>query len=432
MKHLGKHGRGCQSTPASHKWLNLCSAEGYVASQHTQHPHFPLLQSLFLGAGAAVFAVALGANGVLPRPLPVRPALQLAVLLPLTCALAWIALSVSSLRWRSILQAAALAQLLAAWGLTLLLEEHFHCGVPAVAFLAVWAVGEGLRLWLPSGFPVLTSEEEDSETVGASDPHRAECTVLHCELLNHSQLVGLLRAEDAAHFINRFLAICNETASARYGSADRADSEAFRAIFRPHADGEPHSKAALHTALAIQARLKALSKECEVRLGQELDVRIGISSGELLVAQFGLPGDLRHGAAGEPAEWARRLAGANLLYGSNILISEYTAALAGRAVETRPIDLLQREMPPQGPEEVFELLALAGTLDAESITRLTHYRRGAAHLRNRNWKAARNALRAARPIGCADDAIDILLHRIDEQEALTAYSQTQSPARPTE
>jgi class 3 adenylate cyclase len=404
-----------------------------VASLHSPQPHFPLIQSLCLGAGAAVFACILGASGILPHPLPLRSGLQLAALLPLTCGLAWIALSVASLRWRSILQGAALAQLAGASALTLLLEEQFHCEVPAVAFLSVWAVGEGLRLWRPFSFssaPAL--EEADAKEAVAEIPHRAECSVLHCELLNHSQLVRLLRPEEASHFINRFLSICNETASARYGRTDRADSEAFRALFLPHPEGEPHSKAALQAALAIQARLKTLSAECEVRFGQELDARIGVSSGELLVARFGLPGALQHGAAGEPAEWARRLAGANLLYGSNILISEYTAELAGRTVETRPIDLLQRELPPQGPEEVFELLALAGALDAESSTRFTHYRRGVAHLRNRNWKAARNALRAARPIGRADDAIDILLHRIDEQEALAAYSQAQSPGRPTE
>lgn len=404
-----------------------------MASLHTPQPHFPLVQSLFLGTGAAVFACILGAFGVLPHPLSLRSGLQLAALLPLTCALAWIALSVASLRWRSILQGAALAQLAGASALTRLLGEEFHCEVPAVAFLTVWAVGEGLRLWRPVSFPTHPhSDEDDAEEDAEEVPHRAECSILHCELLNHSQLVRLLRAEEAAHFINRFLSICNETASARYGVTDRADSEAFRALFLPHPEGEPHSKAALHAALAIHARLKTLSAECEVRFGQELDARIGVSSGEVLVARFGLPGALQHGAAGEPAEWARRLAGANLLYGSNILISEYTAALAGRSVETRPIDLLQRELPPQGPEEVFELLALAGALDAESSTRFTHYRRGVAHLRNRNWKAARNALRAARPIGQTDDAIDILLNRIDEQEALAAYSQAQSPGRPTE
>lgn len=410
------------------RWRSFCCTPHTVASPHTSQPHLPLVQSLCLGAGAAVFACTLGASGVLPHPLPLHSAQQLAALLPLTCGLAWIALSVVSMRWRSILQAIALAQLAGASALALLLGKQFHCEVPAVGFLTVWAVGEGLRRWRPFSFSSAPALEEADEGV----PQRVECSTLHCELLNHSQLVRLLPPEEAAHFINRFLSICNETASARYGRTDRADSEAFRALFLPHPEGESHSKAALHAALAIQARLKTLSAECEVRFGQELDARIGVSSGELLVARFGLPGALQHGAAGEPAEWARRLAGANLLYGSNILISEDTAALAGRAVETRPIDLLQREMPPQGPEEVFELVALAGTLDAESSTRFTHYRRGVAHLRNRNWKAARNALRAARPIGRADDAIDILLHRIDEQEALAAYSQAQSPGRPTE
>jgi class 3 adenylate cyclase len=404
-----------------------------VAPLHTPQPHFPLVQSLCLGAGAAVFACILGVFGVLPQPLPLLPGLQLAALLPLSCSLAWVALRVASWRWRNILQALALGQLAGASALASVCGERFHCGVPAVAFLVVWAVGEGLHLWLPVSLAAPPNlEKADTKEAGEAVPHRAECSVLHCELVNHSQLVRLLRPEEAAHFINSYLSICNETASARYGRADRADSEAFRALFLPHPEGEPHSHAALHAALAIQARLKTLSADCEVRFGHELDVRIGVSSGELLVGQFGLPGALQLGAAGEPAEWARRLAGANLLYGSNILISEHTAIFAGRSVETRPIDLLQREMPPEGPEEVFELLALSGTLDAESSTRLTHYRRGVAHLRNRNWKAARNALRAARPIGRADDAIDILLHRIEEQEALAAYSQEQSPGRPTE
>jgi class 3 adenylate cyclase len=404
-----------------------------LATQHTPQPFFPLVQSLCLGAGGAVFACVLGHFGVLPPPLPLGPGLQLAALLPLTCALAWVALRVPSLHWRSLIQAVALAQLVGASALADLFGSHFQCGVPALAFLMVWAAGEVGRLCFP--FPSLEPPllEGSGAKVGSKEaPHRAECSILHCELLNHSQLVRLLPPEEAAQFINRYLSICNETASARYGRVDRADSEAFRAIFLPNPEGEPHSKAALHAALAIQARLKSLSAECEVHFGQEMDARLGVSSGELLSAQFGFPGTLRPGFAGEPAEWARRLAGANLLYGSHILISEYTAALAGRSVETRPIDLLQRELPPQGPEEVFELLAITGTLDAESVTRLTHYRRGVAHLRNRNWKAARNALRAARPIGRADDAIDILLHRIDEQESLASYSQAQSKVSPPE
>ena len=415
------------------EWRSLCSQTKPVALSHTPQPHFPLVQSLCLGAGSAVFACILARLGVLPQPVSWTPLELLALLLPLSCALAWVSLSVASLQWRSFIQALAMAQTAAASGLAHLLGLHFHLGIPFVTLLTVWILGEALHLWSP--FPTLpppTADKPQKDIQRIESPRREECSILHCELLNHSQLVRMLPPEEATHFINRYLTICHETASARYGTPDRADSEAYRAVFLTHPEGEPHCKAAVQAALAIQARLKTLSAECEVRFGQELDVRLGISSGELLVGQFGLPGAVRQGVAGETAEWARRLAGANLLYGSGILMSERSARLAGRTVETRPIDLLQRALPPQEPEEVFELLALTGTLDAESVTRLTHYRRGVAHLRNRNWKAARNALRAARPIGRADSAIDMLLHRIEEQEALASFSQAQSQTSPAE
>lgn len=404
-----------------------------MATSHTPQPHFPLLQSLCLGTGAAVFACMLGRHGVVAPPLPWNPAEQLAILIPLGCALAWVSLSVPSVAWRAFIQAAALLQVAGASGISVLLNQPVRCGVPLIAIGIIWVTGEALHLWSPfPTLPVPDLEEARPKQKPVETAQRQECTVLHCELLNHSQLVGALPPEEATEFINRFLTVCSETASSRQGNADRADSEAYRAVFVSHPEGEPHSRAALHAALAIHARLKTLSTDCEVRFGQELDVRIGISSGEVLMGRFGLSGAVRHGVAGETAEWARRLAGANLLYGSNILLSEQTALLAGRSVETRPIDRLQRQLPPHEPEEVFELLALAGTLDAESLTRLTHYRRGVAHLRNRNWKAARNALRAARPIGRSDSAIDMLLHRIEEQEALAAMSQAKSQSSPAE
>jgi adenylate cyclase len=144
----------------------------------------------------------------------------------------------------------------------------------------------------------------------------------------------------------------------------------------------------------------------------ELDLRLGINSGKMVVAPFGTPGRSRLGVAGEAAEWGVRLAGANLLYGSKILMG----------VRTRSIDLLQRQLPPEPPEEVFELLALRGTLSSEALERLERYREGVALFRSRRWREAAAALRAARPSGQADDAIDLLLHRISEQEALAEYA----------
>ena len=95
--------------------------------------------------------------------------------------------------------------------------------------------------------------------------------------------------------------------------------------------------------------------------------------------------------------------------------------VAGEAFEARPIDLLQRELPPEPPEAVFELLATKGALSMEALERLNRYREGVALFRERRWQEAASALRAARPPRSSDDAIDLLLHRISEQETLAEF-----------
>ncbi len=254
------------------------------------------------------------------------------------------------------------------------------------------------------------------------EPVREECTVMHCEISNHAMLVNALPPVEFAEMINRVLSIFESMVRARGGVCDRLGSDGMRAFFRPDAEGEGHAQNALQCALALRTRLESISEQCELHCGHELDLRLGINSGTMVVAAFGTRDRSALSVAGEAAEWGVRLAGANLLYGSRILLGARTGDLALGTAETRPIDLLQRQLPPEPPEEVFELLALRGTLAPEALDRLERYREGVAHFRARRWRDAAAALRAARPPQQDDDAIDLLLHRISEQEALAAYA----------
>ncbi len=259
------------------------------------------------------------------------------------------------------------------------------------------------------------------EAAPLPEPRREECTVMHCELSNHAVLVQSLPPAAFTALINQVLAVFESMVTAREGICDRLGSEGMRAFFRSQAGDSNHAETALQCALALRARLENVSQKCEMQCGYELDLRLGINSGEVVVAPFGSSAKSVLSVAGEPAEWAVRLAGANLLYGSKILLGARTSVFALGIVETRPIDLLQRQLPPEPPEEVFELLALRGSLAADALERLVRYREGVEHFRARRWREAAAALRAARPPRQEDDAIDLLLHRISEQEALADY-----------
>jgi class 3 adenylate cyclase len=365
---------------------------------------------------------------------------QLPILLLLGLGMAWVSEAVDSTHWRTVILAGTLLQLPLTKYVSGLFEVHFPPTAAAFTLLGAAVLPHLLhRRQLPAPFPaplkrpqslalaaaprILPSIQPSIQpspeiTFAALAPKRTQASVLHCELLNHAQLVRSLPASEFTEILNRMLAICMETSAARGGQMDRSDSESFRSFFTHSKPGESHAESATYTALTLMRRLSALSEECELKCGRELDIRMGISTGEVLLAEFGPQKHQSLGVAGESAEWARRLAGANQLYGSRILISSQTRSQAENAADIRSIDLLQRQLPPEAPEEVFEVLALAGTLSPEASSRLANYTEGVAHFRARRWIPSRDSLRAARPIHGNDDTIDLLLHRIDEQEAL--------------
>jgi class 3 adenylate cyclase len=252
-------------------------------------------------------------------------------------------------------------------------------------------------------------------------PQRAFCTVIHCELANHATLVNSMNPGEFTSLLNKVINAFEEMVSARGGICDRLSSDALRAFFKTPPTETEQGQNALHCALSLKNRFSVISQACELKSGIELDMRIGVNTGEMVIAQFGSGSRTFCGVAGEAAEWGGRLASANLLYGSRVLIGASSHLLAGEAFEARPIDLLQRELPPEPPEEVFELLATKGALSMDALERLNRYREGVALFRERRWQEAASALRAARPPRSSDDAIDLLLHRISEQETLAEF-----------
>jgi class 3 adenylate cyclase len=252
-------------------------------------------------------------------------------------------------------------------------------------------------------------------------PQRSVCTVIHCELTNHATLVNAMSPSEFTNLLNKVIHAFEEMVSARGGVCDRLSSDALRAFFQTPPTDPAQGQNALHCALSLKNRFSVISQACELKSGIELDMRIGVNTGEMVIAQFGGGSRNFFGVAGEAAEWGGRLASANLLYGSRILIGASSHLLAGEGFEARPIDLLQRELPPEAPEAVFELLANKGALSLDALERLNRYREGVALFRERRWQEAAVALRAARPPRSNDDAIDLLLHRIREQETLAEF-----------
>jgi class 3 adenylate cyclase len=380
-------------------------------------------------------ACALAIAGLLPRLLPrsqpaiggLQPAIAPAVSLPSALSLPDPAPSRQNAPQSLILQAAPEVELPNSTTEKARLRPPTLPSKEAIArhnTPAHWPLKRG-RTSLRS-LPPATSEsslpEPDSNPEEVQHPKEVFATVLHCEILNHTQLAQALPTAEYAELLNRWLAICTETCEARGGEIERFGTHSFRAFFSSSQPNQAHANAAVYCALSLRTRLITLSEECEIRCGRELEAHLGLNSGDVVLAHLGPRDRRQRSLAGEAAEWATRLASASRTYGCRILVGAQTFRLAERAAEFRPIDLLQRVLPPEAPEEVHELLALPGSLTTETKLRLRHYREGFELFRSRRWSAARAALRTALPKTGLDEPVVLMLRKIDEQEALAGLA----------
>ncbi|MBT3307253.1 MAG: adenylate/guanylate cyclase domain-containing protein, partial [Alphaproteobacteria bacterium] len=128
----------------------------------------------------------------------------------------------------------------------------------------------------------------------------------------------------------------------------------------PSIGSDEHAVCACKAALEALDRLQIFREDVRRELGAEadgldIDLRIGVSSGEMIVGTLGSEVSRNFTVLGDPVNLGSRLEGANKAYGTRILISERTCELVGDAITAREIDLI-RVKGKDKPTRIFELL----------------------------------------------------------------------------
>ncbi len=239
-------------------------------------------------------------------------------------------------------------------------------------------------------------------------------TVLLCEILNHDELVAALHLPDYVAMTHAFLRNAAEFLMERGAYLDECDNEKARAIFGVPLPEADHATVACEAALELVDRLDRVNEECLSLWSQRFDYRISINTGDILIATAGVhhPGALN--ASGETVDFAGRMCAANAIYGTRILINSRAFMLAESAVEVRPVELIQRHRDRPDREEVYELLARAGTLSTPERERRDDFWKAVILYREKRWDEALALFRkAARACG-RDEPSELYIARISQ------------------
>ena len=247
---------------------------------------------------------------------------------------------------------------------------------------------------------------------------RREVTVLVCEIFNHDELEQTLHAPDYVALTNSFRRNAGDYLVEHGGYLDECDGETVRVIFGAPLADEHHAIAACSAALGLTQHLDDVNRECHTIWKQMFDFRIGINSGEMTLAAYGSRRLGTYSVAGEPAEFARRLCRANLIYGSRMLLGSVAFGLAEPGIEVRPMEIIQR-YEDGSREEIYELLAPRNTLSEEALDRRDLFWKGVVYYREQLWDEALALFHSARGLGGNDGPVEFYIRRIEQLRAGT-------------
>jgi adenylate cyclase len=385
-----------------------------------------LLGTLWIGAVAAGTAIALQMSGLLARPVALLgrtiglvPNDHVAfgnylVVIALGFALAWTTLEVTNAFQRAGILVLVIAELIgAAWLLQFVgasflpLPSIVAVVVAAALSVAVTATRSerqrratarffGGRLAQPAHDRLARRGRLD-----LSQPIAREASFVLCEIANEADLIDELSLPTCARLSREFIDLASKSFLESGGYLHAADGEGIRVLFGFPLQNERHAIEASRAALAFRDSFRAAAAAKPDSLGK-IDLRTGISSG-MVVATLrddGPGGEIL--IAGEPLEVARRLARANQIYGSEILLGPRAFAAAGKEILARPMDFLRGA---QAHErlEIYELITLAEKATPDEIARRDRFWNAVVYFRAQRWKEAFDEFNSLRGEGDASD-----------------------------
>lgn len=263
--------------------------------------------------------------------------------------------------------------------------------------------------------PRIVSNLLDDPEISKPGGRRREMTVMFIDLKGFTSISEAVSPDKLVFLINRFFERMTRAIADNRGVVDKFMGDAVMAYWGPpFCDADRHAGLACKAAIEARNQLQLLRDDIREELGSagsdlDIDLRIGISTGEMIVGTVGSDVSRNFTVMGDPVNLGSRLEGANKAYGSHILVSSatYTAA-KDVTLRFREMDLL-RVKGKNEPVQVFELLAAESSLlDAG----LRKFEKGVTAYRAQRWDEATEAFNEVISESSDDDPSKVYLERI--------------------
>jgi adenylate cyclase len=246
--------------------------------------------------------------------------------------------------------------------------------------------------------PELVDEIAENPALLQLGGHKRRLTLLFSDLAGFTTLSENMDPEELLSLLNQYLDDMTKVVLEEGGFLDKYIGDAIMAFWNAPRDVPDHADRGLRTAVVMQRHLNELNRRWreENPAHEDLKVRIGVHTGDVIVGNVGGEQRFEYSAIGDPVNLAARLEPANKSYDTHNMVSQITleAGEPGR-YRVRELDYIAVKGKEE-PVKVYELLELAGVaLPPEQEEAIRLFELGLAAYKRHEWAGAKEHFEAA-------------------------------------
>lgn len=253
----------------------------------------------------------------------------------------------------------------------------------------------------------------------AEGGERRIMTVFFSDLQGFTSICERLSPDMTVRFLNRYFSLMANAVQEHQGIVDKLIGDAVMAFWgAPFSDEERQAELCCAAALAQQEAMEsfrtALPQLFGARSGlPEIEVRMGIATGEVTVGNIGSENARGFTVIGDTTNLASRLEAANKYYGTQILVSEATRQRAAESFLFREIDSL-RVIGKTEAVRTYELVGKKGHVSEEWLRLIPLFELGLKAYRQHEWETASKAFHHCLKEVPNDKPTQVFLERIEK------------------
>jgi class 3 adenylate cyclase/CHASE2 domain-containing sensor protein len=184
---------------------------------------------------------------------------------------------------------------------------------------------------------------------------RKELTVFFSDVAGFTSVSEVLSPEDLVALLNDYLTVMTNIILRYDGMVDKYEGDAIMAVFGTPVPLPDHALRAILVSLEMQKELVGMRARWKEEGRPELEVRIGLNTGQMIAGNMGAADRLDYTVMGDSVNLGSRLESANKAYGTFFMISEYTLEHCEKDIQYRFLDSL-RVKGKNLPVKVYEVL----------------------------------------------------------------------------